>query len=91
MIRLGLIRCLLHRAYMTSSDWCIMNKEFEFLRELFTKNGYPEKLFTSCLRRFLSDKYNSKAKTKVQEDGVETMFSIPYVGLPSTILAKKIQ
>ena len=46
-------------------------------------------MFSSCLQRFLSDKF-STAKTKVREDGVETIFSIPYVGLPSTIYARKI-
>ena len=42
--KFGLIKCLLHNAYMISSGWCIMTKEFEFLRNLFIKNGYPDKI-----------------------------------------------
>ena len=90
--KFGLIKCLLHRAYMISSDWFTMHKEIEFLRTLFMENGYSDGLFSSCLQRFLSEKFStSAAKTKVREDGVETIFSIPYVGLPSTIYARKIQ
>ena len=90
--KFGLIKCLLHRAYVISSDWFTMHKEIEFLRTLFMENGYSDGLFSSCLQRFLSEKFStSAAKTKVREDGVETIFSIPYVGLPSTIYARKIQ
>ena len=89
--KFGLIRCLLHRAYMISSDWYTMHKEFQFLRDLFIRNGYPEKLFSSCLQRFLSEKFATTTETKVREESVETVFSIPYVGLPSTVLARKVQ
>ena len=82
----------LHRAYMISSDWSTLHKEFEFLRKHFMENGYSDRLFSSCLQRFLPEKFSSSAaKTKVREDGVETIFSIPYVGLPSPIYARTIQ
>ena len=89
--KFGLIKCLLHRAYTISSDWCSMTQEFEFLRNLFRKNGYPDRMFSSCLQRFLLEKFTPATRTKVREDCVETTFPIPYVGLPSTIFARKIQ
>ena len=51
--------------YIRSSDWTIMSKEFKFLRGLFRENGYPDKLFSTCLQKFLSNKFTiNKPKLK---------------------------
>ena len=49
-------------------------------------NGYPKELFDSCLRRFLNHKHaRDNTEAKVEYDKVETVFLIPYIGLPSVI------
>ena len=45
--KFGLIQCLLHRAYIISSNLDIFHKEVEFLKNLFTRKGYPVKTFYS--------------------------------------------
>ena len=55
------------------------------------KNGYPEYLFFSCVKKFLNDKFNSVPKVKAVEDRVETIFFMPYVGLPSVIFGRKLR
>ena len=47
---------LLHRAYTISSSWLAFSQDVDFLKDIFSKNGYPEDLFNSCLRRFLNYK-----------------------------------
>ena len=90
--KIGLIKCLLHRAYTISSNWLTFSKEIDYLKDLFSKNGYPEDLFSSCLKWFLNSKYGqNSSKDKVEEDKVETIFYIPYIGLPSIIFSKKVR
>ena len=70
----------------------IFSQKIDFLKDIFSKNGYPEDLFNSCLRRFLNYKCGKEIpNSKVKEDTVETIFSIPYIGLPSVIFSKKIK
>ena len=90
--KFGLINCLLHRAYMISSNWVLFSKEVDFLKDVFLKNGYPEQLFNSCVRRFLNLKHGeNNSEGKIQDDKVETIFSIPYIGLPSVIFGRKLK
>ena len=90
--KFGLIQCLLHRAYTISSNWFTSSQEVDFLKGVFSQNGYPEDLFTSCLRRFVNNKCDrSIQNSKNKEDRVETIFFIPYIGLPSIIFSRKLK
>ena len=89
--KFGLMQCLLHRAYMISSDWITMSREIDFLKDIFRKNGYPEKLISTCVRKFLNRKCSDTSDKQIKDDGVETIFSIPYIGLPSIIFGRKLK
>ena len=89
--KVGLIQCLIHRAYCISSSWKAFSDEIEILRNMFIKNGYPERIFWSCVKRFTNNKFSSKPITTVKEDRIEAMFSIPYIGLPSVIFGRKVR
>ena len=79
--KFGLIQCLLHRAYTISSCWLTFS-QVDFLKSVFSQNGYPEDLLTSYLRRFVNNKCDkSTQNSKIKEDRVETIFFIPYIGL----------
>ena len=58
---------------------------------MFIKNGYPEHIFWSCVKRFTNNKFSSKPISTVKEDRIEAMFSIPYIGLPSVIFGRKVR
>ena len=88
--KFGLLQCFLHRAYIISSNWILFHKEVDFLKNIFMRNGYPEDMFLSCVQRFLNNVYNGK-KRKIAEDKVETLFFVPYIGLPAIIYGKKLQ
>ena len=89
--KVGLIQCLIHRAYCISSSWKTFSDEIEILRNMFIKNGYPEHIFWSCVKRFTNNKFSSKPISTVKEDRIEAMFSIPYIGLPSVIFGRKVR
>ncbi len=57
---------------------------------MFLKNGYPKNLFFSSVRKFMDGIYNSR-KPKITEDRVETLFFIPYFGLPSLVFGRKLK
>ena len=80
------------RAYTISSSWLTFSQEVDFLKGVFSQNGYPEDLFTSCLRRFVNNKCDKSIQnSKIKEDRVETIFFIPYIGLPSIIFSQKLK
>ena len=89
--KFGLVQCLLHRAYLISSDWHIFSKEIDFLKSVFVKNGYPVDFFFACVNKFLNNKYDTVSNAKIVEEKVETIFFVPYVGLPSMIFGRKIR
>ena len=55
-LQYNLVQCLLHHAYLISSDWNIFSKEFDFLKSVFAKNGYPSDFFFACVNKFLNSK-----------------------------------
>ena len=68
------------------------SQEADFLKGVFSQNGYPEDLFTSCLRWFVNNKCDKSIQnSKIKEDRVETIFFIPYIGLPSIIFSRKLK
>ena len=90
--KFNLIQCPLHRVYIISSSWITFSQEVDFLKGVFSQNGYPEDLFTSCLRRFVNNKCDEHTlNSKIKEDRVETVFFIPYIGLPSIIFSQKLK
>ncbi|MCG8430365.1 MAG: hypothetical protein MJA29_04255, partial [Candidatus Omnitrophica bacterium] len=89
--KLGLMQCLLHRAYTICSSWSLFAKEVTFLEKLFSQNGYANHVFQSCVNRFVSSKFEEKACPPPREDSVQTLFFIPYIGLPSVTYGKKVR
>ena len=89
--KFGLAQCLLHRAYTISSNWKIFSEEIDFLKSIFVKNGYPEGFFLSCVNKFLKDKFTNSSNVTVKDDTLETIFFIPYIGLPSVIFGRKLR
>ena len=58
----------------------------------FGRTGIQKELFDSCLRHFLNLKHvRDNTEAKVEFDKVETIFLIPYIGLPSVIFGRKLK
>jgi len=89
--KLGLIQCLLHRAYSITSNWSLFVEEVDRLGKIFADNAYPSQLFTTCVNRFLSKKFEPKPTSQVNEERVETLFVVPYIGQASVTFGNKLR
>ena len=55
--KIGLINCMLYRAYNICCNWYSFTKEKEVLRDLFRQNGYPGLTFENCVKCFIDSKF----------------------------------
>ena len=85
--KIGLIICMLHRAY--NICWNSFTKEIEFLRDLFGQNGYTGATFENCVKLFIDSKF-IPCKKQTQQEGISQFIAIPYFGHPSISSAHKL-
>ena len=88
--KLGLISCLINRAYIVCSTWDLFNNEMGKLKDIFKKNGYPNGIFDRCLNKFLERKFNEKRGEKVEDENEYVVLVAPYFGHVSDNLKKKM-
>jgi len=89
--KIGLMQCLLHRAYCVCSDWSLFDKEASYLKKLFSLNGYSNHMFQTCMNSFVSKKVQEQPNALPKADSVECIFCIPYIGQPSITYSRKIK
>ena len=83
------IKSLLSRAYGICSNWHNLHNEFQFLRSFFFDNGFPIKLFDSCLARFLSNKFSDNSD--VLRETQQQIFAVfPYFGHQSQKMQEEL-
>jgi hypothetical protein len=89
--KLGLISCLLNRAFVVCSSWSIFHSEIENLRSIFTNNGYPKRVFDNCVSSFFSKKFERNQTELVKETStIPFVIQLPYVGHPSLNFKKQL-
>ena len=52
----GLVNCLLHRAWRLCSDYVLLHKEIEYIKDMLASNGYPATFLDSCTQKSLNKK-----------------------------------
>ena len=57
--KLGVIRTMLHRAYLICSDWVSLHDELNRLKQLFTNNNFPLATIEKEIKRFLERKIDN--------------------------------
>ena len=81
-----------------------MHEEFEFIKSISIKNGYPKKFIESQIRKTLDRCYQQNNKSKIyseknKENKIDKstkkikgqiFIDIPYIGRPTEILGKRI-
>ena len=88
--KIGLVHCMLNRAYTICNDWSLISKEIDILRSVFMKNGYPRAVLDKCVNRFLNSKFTPQ-ESSTKDECVTILISLPYIGRPSVLLARKLQ
>ena len=64
--KIGLIRCLIHRAFKISSSYIIFHNELEKIKILLQKNLYPKSVIDNHTKTFL-DKQFTVGSVKTSE------------------------
>ena len=87
--KIGLINCMLYRAYNICCNWYSFTKEKEVLRDLFRQNGYPGLTFENCVKRFIDSKF-IPCKKQTQLEKVFLRKNIVVVSFFKTVLYTNI-
>ena len=100
----SVVSTMVYRAIKICSSFKLMHDEFEFIKNISVKNGYPKKFIESQIKKTLDRYYQKSDKTKVYSQEIkdnkitkntqkikeQIFLDIPYVGKPTEILGKRI-
>ena len=88
--KIGLISTSIFRGFAICSNMVKFHEEMCFLRNLFKRNGYEEKLFDRCLKSFL-DKIYIKKDIEHTVSKKDICIFLPYLGNISLIARTSLQ
>ena len=63
--KIGLIKCLVHRAYHLTNSWKLFNEEIDAIRNILIYNGYPVWWLHSVVKRFLNKIFSSTTTQQI--------------------------
>ncbi len=87
--KIGLIKCLLNRAWQICSDLKLFHWEVLKVKIILRKNDYPNKVIDREIERFFNDKF--KDFHKVDEEDKKIIFlSLPYFGMFAEDFKKRL-
>ena len=86
--KLNSIKSLLSRAYGICSNYDLLNREFEYIKQLFHMNGFGKHFVDLQIGKFLSKKFTI-SRPNVDEKQ-KLYFTIPYFGSQSEELRTEI-
>jgi hypothetical protein len=88
--KVGLMTCLINRAWQICSSRTRFDEEIEKLKAIFQQNGYSGNLFMNKVKLFINGKSNSESQKVVADAEMSYLLMIPYVGKPSLIFKRKM-
>ncbi|CAF3164199.1 unnamed protein product [Rotaria sp. Silwood2] len=104
--KVSTLSSMIYRAIKICSSFTLMHKQFQFIRKIAIKNGYPENFIQAQIRKTLGryyDKINGtqifrsqKQKNKINEETDQSIkkrqifIDIPYIGKPTDIFGKRL-
>ena len=81
---------LLHRAFSICSSYSLFHEEVLFLRNYFTKNCFPTKLFNCSLKKFLNQKYQPKLLIHTVPKQ-KLYIQLPFIGVQTEKLTAELK
>ena len=88
--KIGLIRCLIHRAFKISSSYIIFHNELEKIKILLQKNMYPKSVIDNQIKTFLDKQFTVDSGT-TSEKQKALHYSLPYIGYFFDVTKKKLR
>ena len=88
--KIGLVRCLIYRAFKMSSSYIIFNNELEKVKILLQKNMYPKSVIDNQIKTFL-DKHFTVDSGTISEKPKTLHYSLLHIGHFSHVTEKKLK
>ena len=88
--KVGLVRTLLHCAFMISSSWFLFHEEVVKIKHYLEKYSYPLSFADKQVNFFLENKINEKSDTVNATNNVVKFYKLPYIGHISIDVKRKI-
>ena len=87
---MGLVKTLLHRAFVISSNWSIFHLELSKTKELLEKNLYPSNFIDQQIKQYLHVQFSDKKHKEPSNSTYVSYYKPPYTGNLSTEIKQKI-
>ena len=88
--KIGLIRCLIHRAFKISSSYIMFYNELEKIKILLQKNMYPKSVIDNQIKNLLDKQFTVDSVT-TSEKQKTLHYSLLYIGHFSHVTKKKLR
>ena len=88
--KIGLVRCLIYKAFKISSSYIIFHNELENVKILLQKNIYPKSVIDNQIKTFLDKQFTVDIGT-TSEKQKTLHYSLPYIGHFSHVTKKKLK
>ena len=85
-----MVYTLVYRCFRICSDWKKFHAEFNFLKTIFRKNGYPENFIDKCLKKCRDNIHLVKEKVPTVERK-RLLLVLPYLGVIYLQTTTKLQ
>ena len=94
--KVGLIRCLLYRAFRINNSWLGFHQDVVKIHEYLQKNCFPKHLLEKITRSFINQNYLPNNIRKELPKSTEKQknvnhFRLPYIGKASHLTQKRLQ
>ena len=88
--KIGLIKCLIQRAFKIISSYIIFHNELEKIKILVQKNMYPKSVIDNQIKTFLDKQFTVDSGT-TSEKQKTLHYSLPFIGHFSHVTKKKLR
>ena len=88
--KVGLVRTLLHRAFMIGSSLFLFDEEVVKIKHYLEKNSSPLSFFDKQVKFFLENKIYEKSDSVNATSNIVKYYKLPYIGHISTDVKRKI-
>ena len=88
-LKFSSISSAIFRAYHLSSSYASLHIELEFLKQFFTRNGFPLRVINMSIHKFLNRQYLRLPKIP-DVPKLQRYFVIPYFGVESDRLKREV-
>ena len=88
--KIGLVKTLLHRAFVISSNWSIFHLELNKTKEMLEKNLYPSNLIDQQIKQYLHAQCTDKKHKEPCNSTHVSYYKLLYIGNLSTKNKQKV-